>query len=406
VRRGFGQRALAVALGSLLCASPGFAGQPIETLVSSVGMADSGGRVLVELTFLNGGEATKFSPLARLTADLAIAGHDTAVTLELQPGSPTSLVLGAHAFVRARYAFIAPKSGGARQAAVLKLTPRGGGFAFDLPGSASSSYAPGVAAPTPVATVVVEQTLNSPGADTGNAFLANLSAYEPIYAVYGPGTSTDARLQISFKYQLFGRGGAIGGRHSWLDGIDFGFTQRLFWDVGAKSSPFRNIDYQPELFYLLPARPLTGTLSLGGQAGVRHESNGRDGPASRSLNTVYVHPLASFPLGHYQMIVGPQLWAYFGSLSDNPAIVRDRGNAGIFAEIGRDDGLRVSTSSRLNFGSGRGAITVETSYPLNRLISHNLNLYVFGQAFAGYGENLLDYDRRATRLRVGLGIVR
>ena len=36
----------------------------------------------------------------------------------------------------------------------------------------------------------------------------------------------------------------------------------------------------------------------------------------------------------------------------------------------------------------------------------DLNLYVFGQAFAGYGENLLDYNRQTTRLRVGVAIVR
>jgi hypothetical protein len=38
----------------------------------------------------------------------------------------------------------------------------------------------------------------------GNAFIDNLGPYEPIYAVYGPGTNTEARIQISFKYRLFG----------------------------------------------------------------------------------------------------------------------------------------------------------------------------------------------------------
>src|SRR3546814_8745013 len=47
--------------------------------------------------------------------------------------------------------------------------------------------------------------------DRGNAFLGNLSSYAPIYAVYGPGTSSDGRVQISFKYQLFGNPGAVGG---------------------------------------------------------------------------------------------------------------------------------------------------------------------------------------------------
>src|SRR3546814_10996957 len=37
----------------------------------------------------------------------------------------------------------------------------------------------------------------------GNAFAANLSAYEPIYAVSGPDTHSYARIQFSLKDHLF-----------------------------------------------------------------------------------------------------------------------------------------------------------------------------------------------------------
>src|SRR3546814_4359689 len=49
----------------------------------------------------------------------------------------------------------------------------------------------------------------------GNAFVANLSAYEPIYAVYGPDTNSEARIQFSFKYQLFASRRAEGLPRSW-----------------------------------------------------------------------------------------------------------------------------------------------------------------------------------------------
>jgi hypothetical protein len=70
-----------------------------------------------------------------------------------------------------------------------------------------------VPAPTPVAEPVASPKEKQPAApptdkSVGNAFLANLSAYQPIYAVYGPGTNTDARIQISFKYKLFGSSSA------------------------------------------------------------------------------------------------------------------------------------------------------------------------------------------------------
>jgi outer membrane phospholipase A len=95
----------------------------------------------------------------------------------------------------------------------------------------------------------------------GNAFLANLSAYQPIYAVYGPGTNTDARIQISFKYKLFGSSSEDHGPADWRQGLHFAYTQRMFWDLGASSSPFRNIDYQPELIYISP-RPCSTTAWL------------------------------------------------------------------------------------------------------------------------------------------------
>lgn len=79
----------------------------------------------------------------------------------------------------------------------------------------------------------------------GNAFVENLSAYEPIYAAYGPGTNSEARVQISFRYQLFGSRTREGQSASLGDGLYFAYTQRMFWDLGADSSPFRNIDFQP-----------------------------------------------------------------------------------------------------------------------------------------------------------------
>src|SRR3546814_14715340 len=100
--------------------------------------------------------------------------------------------------------------------------------------------------------------------DRGNAFLGNLSSYAPIYAVYGPGTSSDGRVQISFKYQLFGHLGAVGGDNPSITGTHFAYTQRMFWDLGSESSPFRNIDYMPEVFYLLPAAPVQEQVALGG----------------------------------------------------------------------------------------------------------------------------------------------
>src|SRR3546814_8016503 len=108
------------------------------------------------------------------------------------------------------------------------------------------------------------------------------------FPIYGPDTNSEARIQFSFKYQLFASRRAEGLPRSWRDGLHFGYTQRMFWDLGAYSSPFRNIDFQPELFYLTPSTTLSNGISLRAQGGIRHESNGRDGDASRSITSIYI----------------------------------------------------------------------------------------------------------------------
>ena len=235
---------------------------PVETIVTAVGAPAVDGTVTVQLAFLNSqGSAAELTVPDRVAGSVLIAGTATAVSLHHADVATRSITVAPGGFARAAYTVQLPDARGS----VAVLTLAGGAV----------GYAYGSATTTPVAGVstmgVVAKPTASPAADRDNAFLGNLSAYEPIYAVYGPGTSTDALIQISFKYQLFGNGGAPADQRRWTDGITFAYTQRLYWDLGAKSAPFRNIDFQPELFYLIPPRPLTSDVLIGGQAGIRHK---------------------------------------------------------------------------------------------------------------------------------------
>ncbi|WP_454883355.1 phospholipase A [Sphingomonas oryzagri] len=400
----------------LLLASAPVAAADVQRLFAIAGLADPVGAIQVDLTLLNSGPVpvtVEIEPQEHASLDIDGIAVDVILT---RSAAQNKVTIPPSGFVKIRYSFHPAanhRAAGAPPTQMAVLTVPGwaaDGIAFRFDRTAERSVAESDSSTTPTPPAGQRSVLPAPvaaSADHGNAFLANLSAYEPIYAVFGSGTDTDGRLQVSFKFQLFGRSLAEGGDHKWIDGIHFGYTQRMYWDLGGQSSPFRNIDFMPELFYLVPARQLTDRLALGGQAGFRHESNGRDGPASRSLNTVYIQPVATLQVGgDWTLTLGPRVWLYAGSLSDNPDINRYRGHTGLIAEIGQANGLRIRTSSRINFGTGKGAIDADVSYPLNRIIAHNLNLYLFGQAFAGYGENLFDYDRRVTRLRFGIGIVR
>ena len=262
---------------------------PVEMIVTAVGAPADDGTVGVQVTFLNErNDSAELTIPDQVAASVLIRGSITVVSLQRAGVGTGAIMVAPGGFARADYTVRLPDARGS----IGVLTLADGSIGYTV-GSKTRT--------TPLAgnstMVVVAKPHALPTADRGNSFLGKLSAYEPIYAVYGPGTITDALIQISFKYQLFGRSGAPADQRRRTDGITFAYTQRMYWDLGAKSAPFRTIDFQPELFYLVMLRHLTSDVLIGGQAGIRHELNGRDGAASCSVNTVYVHPTFALPVG-------------------------------------------------------------------------------------------------------------
>lgn len=352
------------------------------------------GQVTVDLLVLNeGGTASAYTAPATLPAELTGAtGLREGVILAPVDGAARQVMIPAGGFTKLPYRGILPAmaSGGLATLAIAD----GPGIA--LRGASEPAI---LAAATPAPARSPASAPVSTGSPRDNPFLPNLSAYEPIYFVYGPGSDTSGRVQISFKYRLFGRDD--GG----LGNLYFAYTQRMFWDLEADSAPFRDVNYMPELMYLFAPRPFGGT-TVGGRVGARHESNGRSGAASRSVNTLYVQPEASWSIGGQTLTVAPRLWVYVGRRNGNEDIRHYRGNTGLYAALGNDNGLRVSLTSRLNPGSGKGAVDATVSYPLPRLWARGPELYLIAQGFTGYGEDLLDYKRHQTRARIGFGVTR
>ena len=363
--------------------------EPVHILVAKTSL-EGDGRLTVDLLATNDdASARPYTPPNILPAVLSAPNraHERLTLTPATPPAPTIIPSGGFVRMRYRGELRADTDAGLLSLAVADAPA----IALQRPAStpmatfASATPAP----PAPVST----------GTPADNPFLPNLSAYEPIYFVYGPGIDTSARIQISFKYRLFG---GDGGR---LGNVYFAYTQRMFWDLEANSAPFRDVNYMPELMYLVAPRQLGSTV-IGGRIGARHESNGRDGAASRSVNTLYVQPEASWSIGGETLTLGPRLWAYVGRRTGNEDIARYRGHTGLYAAFGDDEGLRLSLTSRLNPGSGKGAVDATLSYPLTRIWARGPELYLIAQGFSGYGEDLLDYNRHQTRARIGFGVTR
>ena len=238
-------------------------------------------------------------------------------------------------------------------------------------------------------------------------FVENFSQLEPIYFIAGS-SPANAKFQFSFKYRLFGSGETRAPEWSWLNGFHLGYTQTSFWDLAAPSSPFRDSSFRPALIYefglrkfsQVPGEPVSYV-----RIAAEHESNGKDGLNTRSLNTLYVEPNIVFGVGDaWHIVLNARAWVYGRSVKDNPDIQDFRGNARVGIGVVQTYGLGLAAHVGGNPGTGKGNVQVDVTYALSDLIG--LDLYLTGQMYTGYGESLLNYNRKDTRVRFGFSIIR
>ncbi len=242
-----------------------------------------------------------------------------------------------------------------------------------------------------------------PAAPAGRGIEPPLSANEPMYFVVGTRGGTTTRFQLSFKYRLFDRGSGWGADAPWLSGLYFGYTQNSIWNLSAQSRPFRDTSYRPSLFWRWRRAAERDGLD-GARVGLEHESNGKDGPSSRSLNTAFVQPRWRWALaGGKRFAFEPKLYAYLEK-SDNPDIQRYRGYADWNVSYGDED---VVTRATARVGTaGKGSLLVDFSKRTRAVDFGPVSGYFHVQFFTGYGEDLLDYNvRRVSQLRFGFAIV-
>ncbi len=241
-----------------------------------------------------------------------------------------------------------------------------------------------------------------------SAFLSALSAYEPVYFSAGSHGGANAKFQVSLKFRLFNEDAGLARRVPALGQLYLGYTQTSLWDLESRSNPFRDTSYKPRLFYadgdVWDAE--TMPLRLSGEIGLGHESNGRGGDESRSINIAYVRPgLTLGRTGKWQLSFAPMIYTYLDK-EDNPDIQEYRGYVDYTASIGKADSWQLT--GMLREGTGEGwSLQMDLTYPLRSVALGNLNGYLHFQYFGGWGESLLDYDRRLpAQYRIGLMIVR
>lgn len=397
--------AIALAVGALRAEEPGL----IRSLVAPTN-AEPGATIEVRVMALNPSmEEAPVELPERLEARLRSPRGEIEVILEARDARAREERVGPGAFVVRRYALTLPATmeGGLNALEVAAW----GRTAVDISsGRAAVGLAQGASA------TAAEPATRRPPTNLGRApaaatirrtFADRLAPHEPIYFVYGTDTPA-AKFQVSFKYKLLDFREVAPQRMTRT--LQLAYTQRSLWDIGGASSPFYDTSYMPELIYeALAPRPEDSErwfTWLGVQAAFKHESNGRDGPVSRSLNVLYARPVFAFgQLDGWHLLVIPEVFAYVGTLEDNTDIEDYRGNGKLSLVLGRNDGPSLMATLWAGKEFQHGTVQLDLTVPIRtRLL--DFETYLLVQYFNGFGESLLSYDEETETVRAGISLVR
>ena len=205
----------------------------------------------------------------------------------------------------------------------------------------------------------------------------------------------ETKMQVSFKSKI-----AEDLFKSRAD-LWFGYTQKSDWQIynqGRRSAPFRNTDYEPEIFITQPVKaqlPWGGRLRMLG-VGFAHQSNGQSRPESRSWNKVYA--MAGMEWGKLTVI--PRVWMRLfdssGEDNDNPDLTKYLGYGDVKLQYRLNDKHNFSTTLRYNPKSGYGTAEAAYTFPIKGKLQGVM------RGFHGYGESLIDYNHKQSGIGFGL----
>ncbi|MET1115402.1 MAG: phospholipase A [Comamonas sp.] len=221
--------------------------------------------------------------------------------------------------------------------------------------------------------------------------------------------STETRLNISVRTKL--ATGLLAHTPERKDSLWVGYTQQSYWQVFSPdlSRPFRTTDHEPEVIYVYPlslALPGGWNWAYAG-AGLVHQSNGQSLPLSRSWNRWYL--MTGLEKGN-DFAVTSRIWKRLNEgadSDDNPDIVNLLGRAELTGTWNPNRVHTLSATVRSSLGSTpRGSLRLEWLRTLGEGIGGGRsNLRLHTQLFSGYGDSLIDYNRKRTVLSVGFSLL-
>lgn len=243
------------------------------------------------------------------------------------------------------------------------------------------------------------QTINSDSIRRAFDDAPYFGIYKDNYFIFGPPvgqkmsrSNTNIKFQISIAQRLT-RSSLPFGTYLYLF-----YTQKCFWNVLEKSMPMTDLNFNPGIGLTKPLfaeNRYLGKVTLIAE----HESNGRDGAASRSWNKI---SLAASILIDPSFMVHAKYWIPIIDGLNNKDILDYSGIYQMGASLMVPDsrfGASVVLVKRRGW-----KLNYNTIIELNYRLFRRDNQYLFLQYYNGYGEGLLAFKEYHTNLRVGIVI--
>jgi phospholipase A1 len=174
------------------------------------------------------------------------------------------------------------------------------------------------------------------------------------------------------------------------------YTQKSFWNIYKKSSPFSETNYNPAIGlgkFFISKNQYLHLVALT----FEHESNGKDSLASRSWNRISLHYM--IPVSKKASLF-LKAWIPFGYKTDNPDLIKYVG----YGEINytqKSENERFIIDVNLKKGSSwdtKGAISSQVAFRLSK----STNQYLSLQYYYGYAESLINYQEKTQMIRLGI----
>ncbi len=203
----------------------------------------------------------------------------------------------------------------------------------------------------------------------------------------------ETKFQISFKKRLLEN---IFGIH---DTLYLAYTQVSLWQTTAPSGPFRETNYEPEIFLDIPYEDSQSFLKSY-RIGLIHQSNGRL-EKSRSWNRAYLSSIFQYSGIFFQ----PRVWYRFKEdKKANISDVNGDDNPDILHYLGYGD-ITITYPYKQHLFSTilrKKSVQLNWTFPI---FGHK-DVYGYLQLFSGYGESLVDYNEKVEKIGLGFAITR